>query len=92
VVRICKNKNNIGHLTNEIELYKKNIERLELIFEAAKEGMWDMDDDGNVRFFNSSFYENFLTSEHHLHQKVLNLCIYRGSSTFYFCVALTTFF
>jgi len=59
VVRICKNKNNIGHLTNEIELYKKNIERLELIFEAAKEGMWDMDDDGNVRFFNSSFYENF---------------------------------
>ncbi|MCD5410889.1 MAG: GGDEF and EAL domain-containing protein [Clostridiales bacterium] len=59
MVNITNGKNNVEYLVNEIELYKKNIERLELIFEAAKEGMWDMDDDGNVRFFNSSFYKNF---------------------------------
>lgn len=59
MVHITNGKNNVEYQVNEIELYKKNIERLELIFEAAKEGMWDMDDDGNVRFFNSSFYENF---------------------------------
>jgi len=46
-------------LLSDVEGYQTQIERLKLVFEASKEGLWDMDKDGQVRFFNSSFYENF---------------------------------
>jgi len=51
--------NDYEMLKEENEKYKIDIERLNQIFEASKEGLWDMELDGDVRFFNSTFYDQF---------------------------------
>jgi diguanylate cyclase (GGDEF)-like protein/PAS domain S-box-containing protein len=34
-------------------------DHLEMLFDASKEGLWDMQPDGSVKFFNQNFYKNF---------------------------------
>jgi len=37
----------------------QNIDRMMLLFEASNEGLFDMDFEGNTRFYNNSFYSKF---------------------------------
>ncbi len=43
----------------ELNQLRNDIEKLKIIFEASKEGMFYMDSQFNVRFYNTTFYENF---------------------------------
>ncbi|MBS7525048.1 EAL domain-containing protein [Fusibacter paucivorans] len=38
---------------------KLELKHLEMLFDASKEGLWDMQPDGSVKFFNQNFYKDF---------------------------------
>lgn len=38
---------------------KLELRHLEMLFDASKEGLWDMQPDGSVKFFNHNFYKDF---------------------------------
>ncbi len=44
---------------DELKKLKNDIEKLKIIFEASNEGLFFMDNDNNVHFYNTNFYENF---------------------------------